>query len=177
MANSDNINWIEAGEALNGTGLEDQGQPDTLNRPVKDLLTLFESGAIDAYSNKIAIKVADNNQFAVGVATNDVVMMDQSTGKFVKASPNKFRVVGFADLTNVMIHNMGIKTFTAGSLTKGQIYYLSKSVPGTIVPASSTDKSYVIMGIAITDSKLFVKIDLDVDLIDNSVVMAIVLGS
>ena len=176
MANSDLISWIEAGEPLNGTGLEGSGQPDVLNRPLKDLLEIFETGQAEFFSNKIAIKVLDNNEFVVGVTTGNLVMMDMSTGKFMKAVPHKFRVVGFADLTNSLVHAGGVREMTPGSLTKGFIYYLSKTQPGVIVPQSSTDKSYVMVGIAITDSKLFVKIDLDLDLIDNSVAMAIALG-
>lgn len=174
--NIDLINLIQAGEPLNGTGQEGIGQPDTLNRPVKDLLTLMETGKLDAYATKLDVKLVDNNSFDVGVVSEDVVTVNYVTAKYGLATPSQVTVVGFADLTNSLIHVMGVKTFATYTFVPGKFYYLSKSLPGKIVPETSGDKSYVSVGVAVTTTSLFVRLGMDLTIADQSAAMAIALS-
>jgi len=177
MALIDNINLIGVSEPLNGTGNEGIGQPDTLNRPIKNLITLMQSGSADVYSTKVDVKLVDNNSFDVGVITDDVVTVNYSTNKYGLAIPSQVTVVGFADLTHSLIHVLGVKTFSAYTFTPGKFYYLSKTLPGKIVDETSNDKSFVTVGVAINTTDLFVKLGVNLDVADSSAAMAIALGS
>lgn len=170
------LNLIQAGEPLNGTGNEGAGQPDTLNRPIKELVSLMEAGQLNVYATKISVKLVDNNDFDVGVISEDVVTSNYLTGKYGLAIPSQVTVIGFADLTESIIHVIGIKEFTGYTFVPGKFYYLSKTLPGKIVPETSADRSFVVVGVAITSSSLFVKIGADLEVADSSAAMAIALG-
>lgn len=176
MANIDLINLFQAGEPLNGANSPIPGETDRLNRPIIEMIDLMEQGKFDIYSTKQSIKLVDNNDFEASVLSEQVVSLDPLTGKFSKAIPSQISVMGIADLTNSIVHSFGVKTFTTYTFVQGTYYYLSKSLPGVIVPSTSTDKSQVVIGAAISTTKLYVGITYETALESDSAAMAIALG-
>ena len=176
MANIDLIELIQAGEPLNGANSPIPGEVDRLNRPLKQMVDYMEKGKFDVYSTKQSIKLVDNNSFAVGVVSEDVVSMDPITGTFIKATPSQIAVMGIADLTNSVVHTSGAKEFTGYTFVQGTYYYLSKSTPGLLVPSTSTDKSSVVIGAAMSSTILFVGINFETSLESDAAAMAIALG-
>jgi len=176
MANIDKINLIQAGEYLYGTGREAYGEPDVLNRPLKELVQLMEQGKFDVYSAKVAIELVDNNEFDTDVQNEDVVSMNYVNGKYDLATPDQTTVIGIADLNNSIIHVLGRKAFTGYTFTKGYFYYLSATNPGKIVPQDSAEKSPVVVGVAISTNELFIRLSYDYELLDNSIPITLALG-
>ncbi len=176
MANIDLIELFQAGEPLNGANSPIPGEIDRINRPLTQMVHLMEQGKFDVYSTKQNIKLVDNNDFEATVASEDVVSMDSLTGKFVKATPSQFAVTGIADLTNSIVHTFGVKEFATYTFTQGMYYYLSKSTPGLLVPSTSVDKSSVVVGAAISATKLHVGIAFETSLESDAAAMAIALG-
>ena len=178
MSNVDKLNLIQAGEPLNGTGREAYGEEDVLNRPLRELIQLMEQGQIDVYGTKIAYPVTDNNDFSTNVQNEDLVSYNQSTNLYDLAVDGQTAAIGFADLTNSVVHVIGLKEFTGYTFTKGKYYYLDKNNPGKIVDEDSANKSMLVVGIAISTAELFVKLQYDMDMVaDSSIAYSIVFGS
>lgn len=180
---SNKINFVGVAERLNGTGNEGIGEEDVLNRPLKQLITMLEDGDIDAYSSKMAINLVDDNEFDASVNSEDLVMVDiAGSGTYVLGTPNAVQNIGFAlksvdNNGSAIIHVSGVMTFNSYTFIKGKFYYLSKSLPGKIVIEGSSDASPLVVGAAISNTQLYVRLSYDVEAIDNSAVMAIALGS
>ena len=157
MANIDNINIILANELVNGYNSSEPLEEDILNRPIKDLITLFESGQFDGFINKTNIPLTDNNDFEATVVTGDFVTLNETSGKYEKTIYTDPVCHGSADLTNVIVQTGGMYS-NGDTFVKGKDYYISLTIPGSIVVVGDADASDFKVGTAISTSVILLSL-------------------
>lgn len=158
MANVDNVNLILANELLNGYNASQPLEEDVLNRPIKDLISLFETGDFDGFVNKTCIPLVDNNDFEVTVASGDVVTLNAVSGTYEKSLYTDLIISGIASTENTLVQANGVCDFSGlYTFTVGSDYYVDETNPGKIVISSDANASQLYVGTAVTTTKLLVR--------------------
>ena len=127
----DRINLILDGEPLDGVG----DNPDVLNRPIKQLIEILESGDQSSITvQNLNIKV-ETTSFEPDVETGDFVYLNKTTHKYTKADvENAKYIIGIADLEKLIINTSGIQSYTGlQSFSVGKIVYLDSVNAGAFV--------------------------------------------
>jgi hypothetical protein len=147
--------YIQANEQINGENGA-LGEIDVANRPLKELVSLFNSGNADTQVRRINFKIDGAQQIADGVISDDVVWFNNTTEKYELASWDSTQSMGFIDVENLQIYSFGEYTFkNINDLIPGHAYSISKLNAGKIV--SNTDvinSSYSHMGVARANNKI-----------------------
>lgn len=98
--------------------------------------------------------------FAAGVANGEAVRWDSGAANFAKAIADgtaNNQAVGFADVTNGVVHVRGETPALFSGLTPGGRYYLSATTAGAITTVAPADR--ILVGFAKSATVLFVDID------------------
>jgi len=141
--------YIQANEQINGENGA-PGEVDVANRPLKELVALFNEGNADTQVRRINFKIAGAQEVADGVVSDDVVWFNNTTGKYELATWDSTQAMGFIDVEALQIYSFGEYTFkNINTLVPGLSYSISKSNAGKIVPNTDTlNSSYSHMGVA-----------------------------
>lgn len=147
--------YIQANEQINGENGA-LGEIDVANRPLKELVSLFNNGNADTQVRRINFKIDGAQQIADGVISDDVVWFNNTTGKYELATWDSTQAMGFIDVENLQIYSFGEYTLkNINDLIPGHAYSISKLNAGKIV--SNTDginSSYSHMGVARANNKI-----------------------
>lgn len=141
---------------------------DTINRPVKELCEKFDLGLADVQVPRTHIKIDSATEIEATVVNDDIVYLNQTTGKYEKSFDTQ--ILGIIDVDNLMVYTFGMTNLKSTTLTPGEKYYLNTSTPGAITTndisgifigtAYGTDK---ILNVAVTVGSLFSLIAVDTD--------------
>ena len=151
------IRYITTGERIDGSNAPDN-RPDVLNRPIQELLTGLNNGDITTSSKNILYD-ATNYTIDLDVQTDDLVYLDNLTIK--KSTPNNTSIGIINENNKIILY--GLYTFlNRNDLIVGTKYFVSKTIPGFIVPESSADASGIFIGIAINSNEMILNIEYNV---------------
>jgi len=149
----DSLNYIAYHEAMVGDG--HPSLESTLNRALHDLANLLDNGDADTQVRRLNIKITDPTTIDSSVVDNDVVFLNESTGKYEPAFDE--RALGVIDLTTNSIYTEGLYKFkTLNTLVVNTLYYLDKTNPGKLVSQSSVNRSSNAIGIALSSSDMVI---------------------
>ncbi len=153
------IRWINSGESYHG--VNNVGQEDVINRPLRDMLTDLASGKINSKVINTIIALESGITWEETVEHNDLVIYDDTINKYRKFDINTDStrgLIGFADLTNDIVITSGIISDFTG-LVEDTAYFASPTVAGDI--SSSTTALYV--GNAFSSTVLYVNFSIASD--------------
>lgn len=152
------LNYIQTNEVLNGEN-GSVGEVDSLNRPLKQLATLLETGKSNTYANKTSLNVISNTMFELSVENYDVVAINSSTEKYEPMTNSTFiqNMIGIANLDTSIIHTSGVVDFSTASFITGKVYYIDSVNPGKIVAQGDDNQGDIPIGVAISTTELMVK--------------------
>lgn len=147
--------YIQANEQINGENGA-LGEIDVANRPLKELVSLFNNGNADTQVRRINFKIDGAQQIADGVISDDVVWFNNTTGKYELATWDSTQAMGFIDVENLQIYSFGEYTLkNINDLIPGNAYSISKLNAGKIVSnADVINSSYSHMGVARANNKI-----------------------
>ena len=147
--------YIQANEQINGENGA-LGEIDVANRPLKELVSLFNNGNADTQVRRINFKIDGAQQIADGVISDDVVWFNNTTGKYELATWDSTQAMGFIDVENLQIYSFGEYTLkNINDLIPGNAYSISKLNAGKIVSnADAINSSYSHMGVARANNKI-----------------------
>ncbi|MFK5883484.1 MAG: hypothetical protein QM489_03985 [Candidatus Izemoplasma sp.] len=140
------LNYIEYFEQM--VGSNHPSLETTLNRGLKNLATLLDTGAADTQVRRLNIKITNATDIGASVVENDVVYLNDATGKYEPAFDD--RAIGIIDIENLMIYISGVYVFkTLSTLTINERYYIDKTNPGKLVISTDANASSTSIGMAI----------------------------
>jgi hypothetical protein len=145
------LNFIQYNEGM--VGANHPTRSDSLNRALKELVDLFNSGSADTQVHRLNIKIDSATDVDPSVEDDDFVYLNTTTGKYEKAFDN--RAIGTIDVGNLIIYINGLYQFkTISGLVPNTFYYLSTITPGTLVDETNINRSANTVGIALASDKL-----------------------
>lgn len=150
----ENLNYIQANEAINGENGA-PGELDVANRPLKELINLFNTGNANTQVRRINFKIPASQMITDGIISDNVVSFDNITGKYVKTNWQDKKALGIIDIENLTIYSFGeykLKNIT--NLIPGKAYFLSQLNDGEYVDQDSQYTSATHIGVAITNDTI-----------------------
>lgn len=151
MALIDRLNLILDGEPLDGVG----DNPDVLNRAIKQLVSILESGDQDSILVQNTVIDVDATDFEPSVASGDIVYLD-SDEKFKKATVSTAKyIMGVADKANDKIITRGIVEYPSASFTPGVLIYLDQGNAGKLVQMNDLAQSNYPVAISISATEIY----------------------
>lgn len=148
------LNYIQANEAINAENGA-PGELDVANRPLKELISLFNSGDADTQVRRINFKIPAAQMITNGVTSDNVVSFDYSTNKYIKTNWNDKKALGIIDVENLIIYSFGEYTLkNINNLVPGKAYFLSQQNDGEFVAQDSQYASATHIGIAISSNTI-----------------------
>lgn len=148
------LNYIQANEPINGENGA-LGEVDVANRPLKELISLFNTGDADTQVRRINFKIEAAQMVTDGVVSDDVVSYDYATSKYVKSTWSDKKALGIIDVENLMIYSFGEYTFKSkNDLISGKAYFVSQVGTGNIVDQDNVNASSTHIGIAISTNTI-----------------------
>jgi len=164
----DRLNLIIDGEPLDGVG----DNPDVLNRAIKQLVSILETGDQDTIKVPKIVKNVDSTDFLPTTIDGDAVYLDDN-GKYSPVNINNAkRFVGIADKTNEQVITHGEFTITGVTFEVGKLVYLHNANAGKLVSIDDLNQSKFALGIATGVDTLYIfgeliKEDLDTGIIGD----------
>lgn len=150
----ENLNYIQANEAINGENGA-PGELDVANRPLKELINLFNTGNANTQVRRINFKIPASQMITDGVVSDNVVSFDNITGKYVKTNWQDKKALGIIDVENLTIYSFGeYKLKNKTDLIPGKAYFLSQLTDGEYVDQDSEFASATHIGVAITNDTI-----------------------
>ncbi len=157
--------YNQAGEAINGEGGL-PGEDDTLNRALKNLVTIFNTGLADTQVRRINFKITGAQEVQNGVVSDDVVYYNNLTSKYEKAVADNKNALGIIDVENLIIYSFGEYTLkNINTLVPGTAYFLHNANPGELVPftdVANTSSTHV--GVAVASNIIEINKFVDAEL-------------
>lgn len=150
----ENLNYIQANEAINGENGA-PGELDVANRPLKELINLFNTGNANTQVRRINFKIPASQMITDGVVSDNIVSFDNNTGKYVKTNWQDKKALGIIDVENLTIYSFGeYKLKNKTDLIPGKAYFLSQLTDGEYVDQDSSVASATHIGVAITNDTI-----------------------
>jgi len=157
------LNYIQSGELFHGEN--DLGQEDVLNRPLKELVDNLADGTAPVSARNEIIKVDSGVDFEASVVDTNLVIYDTSIDKFRKyqygTDPIQNAIIGFADVTNLLVVTSGMYSFFTG-LVENTKYYASTN------GGLTTIENNLYVGIAKNSTTLYIDIVNKIQDADNA---------
>ena len=115
------INWIGNGERADSV---------TLNRPLLEFLSKYETGNVTLEASVMSITVDPST--IIGCNTGDLVSIRKSDGKIVQASSTETNVLGIIDVLYNKVYMQGLIPSSLVTVNPNERYYQDLSTPGAI---------------------------------------------